>query len=79
MRDGVGSQLGDHEGCGLGCLTPVRDAPRVELMQRETPGETGATASRAEALEKREVGVDERGSGLSIGFHVTQRGRPAVP
>jgi hypothetical protein len=42
VRDGVRRQLGHDQGGGFGEFTVVGDAPLVQVVRREAPGETGA-------------------------------------
>lgn len=53
VGDRVGGQLGDDHGDGVGGRTAVRDAPGVQLVQSEVPGEAGAAGSGTEALGER--------------------------
>jgi transcriptional regulator with XRE-family HTH domain len=70
---GVGRQLGDDEGGGVGDVRAERDAPGVELMRGEMAGEAGAAPGRAQPLEEHTYG-DGR-LGLRCGHAVQRRGR----
>lgn len=70
---GVGGQLGDDEGHGVGDGRAERDAPDVELVGREVAGEAGAAAGRAEPLGEHTYG--DGWLGLWCGHEVQRHGR----
>lgn len=67
---GVGRQLGDDEGGGVGEVRAERDSPGVQLVRGEVSGEAGAAPGRAQPLEEHTYG-DGR-LGLRCG-HAVQR------
>lgn len=52
----LAGQLGDDHRDRLGGVTVVRDAPGVQLIQGEVPGEAGAARGGAEALSEHTYG-----------------------
>lgn len=76
MEYGIGGQLRDDEGHGVGDVRAERDAPDVELVRGETAGEAGAASGGAELLEEHTYG-DGR-LGLRCGHAVQRRGREST-
>lgn len=77
VRDGISGEFSHEERSRPGGVGVVWPAPGVELRSGETPGQTGATASRAQP-DREAVGGDGEFSADGLVIHITQRGRACV-
>lgn len=79
MRHGVGGQLGDDQGDGIGGVRAVRDAPVVQLVSGQAPSEAGAAWGGAEALTEHTYGDRSLGGGRCCHAPNVAGGRRSSP